>query len=300
MTTNEQNTASEKVVSLDNSVRKAQRVRLRRFGLSLATYALVIPATFLVLRLGIGDMSVHQLIWFLVLALLGNGVFFLLFYTNTNLRFSDPSLTREQIVFAAVYGMIPLYALPEARPIVLMFFIIPFSFGMLRLTRRQYFGVMACVMVLYTALLSLEYFQGRPGLRIQYELFLFVFFGIVLTWFASFGGFISDIRRRMRIQNEEIQKAHEEIKIEIEERRRAQIEKDHLIDELKDALAKVKKLSGLIPICASCKKIRDDNGYWSQIESYIRSRSEAKFSHGICPECAEKLYPDCDLYPNDK
>jgi hypothetical protein len=63
------------------------------------------------------------------------------------------------------------------------------------------------------------------------------------------------------------------------------------IETLQDALAKVKLLSGFLPICASCKKIRDDNGYWNQIESYIKEHSEAEFSHGICPECAEKLYP---------
>lgn len=169
MTTNEQNAASQKIVPLDSSVRKAQRVRLKRFGMAVATYALVIPATFLVLRLGLGDMSARQLALFIGLALLGNGAFFVLFYTNANLRFPDPSLTREQIVFAAAYGMIPLSALPEARPIVLMFFIIPFSFGMLRLTRRQYLPVQACVMGLYAALLALEFFQGRPGFRIQYE-----------------------------------------------------------------------------------------------------------------------------------
>jgi hypothetical protein len=48
----------------------------------------------------------------------------------------------------------------------------------------------------------------------------------------------------------------------------------------------------LLPICASCKKIRDDNGYWTQIEGYVRDHSEAEFSHGLCPECAEKLYPE--------
>ena len=63
-------------------------------------------------------------------------------------------------------------------------------------------------------------------------------------------------------------------------------------EKLEEALAKVKKLSGLLPICASCKKIRDDNGYWNQIESYIRDHSEAEFSHSICPECAPKLYPE--------
>lgn len=67
-------------------------------------------------------------------------------------------------------------------------------------------------------------------------------------------------------------------------------EKEELIDELQEALAKVKVLSGFLPICASCKKIRDDKGYWTQIETYIRNHSEAEFSHGICPECMEKHY----------
>jgi hypothetical protein len=74
------------------------------------------------------------------------------------------------------------------------------------------------------------------------------------------------------------------------------MEKERLIHELQDALGEVKTLSGLIPICASCKKIRDDTGYWNQIETYIEARSEAGFSHGICPECAKKLYPDMNLY----
>jgi hypothetical protein len=69
-------------------------------------------------------------------------------------------------------------------------------------------------------------------------------------------------------------------------------EREQIIIELKDALAEVTTLRGIIPICASCKKVRDDKGYWNQIESYIRDRSEADFSHGMCPECAKKLYPD--------
>ncbi|MCI5140033.1 MAG: hypothetical protein D3922_16865, partial [Candidatus Electrothrix sp. AR1] len=62
--------------------------------------------------------------------------------------------------------------------------------------------------------------------------------------------------------------------------------------KLQEAMSKVKVLSGFLPICASCKKIRDDKGYWNQIESYIREHSEADFSHGICPDCAAKLYPE--------
>ena len=84
----------------------------------------------------------------------------------------------------------------------------------------------------------------------------------------------------------------ENLEKEITERKLAEEKREKLIHEIQDALAQIKKLSGLIPICASCKKIRDDNGYWNQIESYIRDHSEAEFSHGICPECMKKLYGD--------
>ena len=67
------------------------------------------------------------------------------------------------------------------------------------------------------------------------------------------------------------------------------------IDELHQALNQVKTLHGIVPICANCKKIRDDQGYWNQVEVYVRDHTEAKFSHGICPECMEKLYPQSEL-----
>jgi len=62
--------------------------------------------------------------------------------------------------------------------------------------------------------------------------------------------------------------------------------------QLQAALDNIKTLKGLIPICANCKNIRDDEGYWHLVEAYIRDRSEAEFSHGICPDCAKKLYPE--------
>ena len=65
--------------------------------------------------------------------------------------------------------------------------------------------------------------------------------------------------------------------------------------KLLEALKAIKILSGLLPICAACKKIRDDNGYWNQLESYINQHSEAEFSHSICPDCAKHLYSDLDL-----
>ncbi|HOU57299.1 MAG TPA: hypothetical protein PL083_09985, partial [Smithellaceae bacterium] len=75
------------------------------------------------------------------------------------------------------------------------------------------------------------------------------------------------------------------------DRRQAMEEREKLIAELQQAMSDVKVLSGMLP-CASCKKIRDDKGYWNRIEAYIGKHSNAQFSHGICPECARKLYPE--------
>lgn len=74
----------------------------------------------------------------------------------------------------------------------------------------------------------------------------------------------------------------------ITERKRAQLDREVLIIELQDALANVKTLSGLLPICATCKKIRNDEGYWQQVEGYVSEHTGATFTHGICPDCAEK------------
>jgi PAS domain S-box-containing protein len=79
---------------------------------------------------------------------------------------------------------------------------------------------------------------------------------------------------------------------DITERKRAETERERLVVELQSALASVKSLSGLLPICSGCKKIRDDKGYWNQVESYIQKHSEAQFSHGMCPDCIKKFYPD--------
>jgi len=68
---------------------------------------------------------------------------------------------------------------------------------------------------------------------------------------------------------------------------------------LMDANKEIRQLQGILPICSHCKKIRDDKGYWSQVESYIQMRSEAQFSHSICPECAKKYYPDFKIYKSD-
>ncbi len=79
---------------------------------------------------------------------------------------------------------------------------------------------------------------------------------------------------------------------DISSQKELELERSQLILAYEDALNNIKTLKGLVPICASCKKIRDDKGYWNQIEVYISEHSEAEFSHGICPDCAKRLYPD--------
>ena len=78
----------------------------------------------------------------------------------------------------------------------------------------------------------------------------------------------------------------------ISERKKVEEDREQLIVELKEALERVRTLSGLLPICSHCKKVRDDDGYWHSVEKYITSHSEAVFSHGICPDCMVELYPE--------
>jgi PAS domain S-box-containing protein len=82
------------------------------------------------------------------------------------------------------------------------------------------------------------------------------------------------------------------IKEDVTRRKEIETEREQLIVDLKDAIAKVKTLSGLLPICASCKKIRDDGGYWNMVELYVQEHSAATFTHGLCPDCARRLYPE--------
>ncbi|WPD22493.1 MAG: PAS domain-containing protein [Candidatus Electrothrix scaldis] len=79
---------------------------------------------------------------------------------------------------------------------------------------------------------------------------------------------------------------------DISERKKIELENETLIDELTKAISEVRTLEGLLPICSNCKKIRDDQGYWNQIEHFIAEHSDAEFSHSICQDCALKLYPE--------
>ncbi len=220
-------------------VEKAQRLRLRRFLMAVATYIVAFLATFLVTRLGIGQLSIIQWIILFGLGLCGPGLIFLMFYTGANLRFSEPSLTREQIIFSAIFAAVLMYWIPAARPFVLLFMLPPFSFGMLSLNLPQYLVVVGWILGIYGGLLGLEFYQERPGFDINYELVQFFLFSLLLLWFAFFGGFVYKIKRRLRAQKVENQKALDLIKIEVKERRRTEkalAESDSLRELLLDII----------------------------------------------------------------
>jgi tetratricopeptide (TPR) repeat protein len=125
--------------------------------------------------------------------------------------------------------------------------------------------------------------------------FLFL---LILFFLSMVAGVLILYRQKMKDnkilieKNQQISEAHDILQKEISERRKMEQEREKLIAELQESLNSIKTLRGLIPICANCKKIRDDEGYYIQVEEYISNHSHAVFSHGICPDCMARLYPE--------
>lgn len=101
-----------------------------------------------------------------------------------------------------------------------------------------------------------------------------------------------DLETLIGERTEELLKTNELLKTEILERRKIDEERVKLIEDLQNALDNIKTLKGLIPICSSCKNIRDDQGYWNELEVYISKHSDIEFSHSLCPDCMKKYYPE--------
>jgi len=145
-------------------------------------------------------------------------------------------------------------------------------------------------------------------------------FSLGVLWLVGLGGLVlaaRGLKHRIKERDHarsELQKSHDELEKkviqrtneltttnknlhkEIKGRKQVEKEREELITNLKEALENVKTLSGLLPICAHCKKIRDDKGYWNNLEGYIQTHSAAKFSHSMCPECSDELYGKEDWY----
>lgn len=120
-----------------------------------------------------------------------------------------------------------------------------------------------------------------------------------LTYFSEFQFLTKDGRtiwvrdypRAILGENGKV-KYYDGIIIDITELKKSEFEREQLIHDLRSALENIKTLTGLLPICASCKKIRDDKGYWEAVEGYLLKHANIRFSHGICPDCKDKLYPE--------
>ena len=144
-------------------------------------------------------------------------------------------------------------------------------------------SVMLVTMTMYEALKQFIF----PDISIWESHLITIIFSTIVATIAGY--FI--LEKQIRLNNALAKKntESETLRIELED----------TIDHLNELLSKVKTLSGMLPICASCKKIRDDKGYWNQIESYIQEHSDADFSHSLCPECAVKLYPNYNVKTNE-
>ncbi|MFH2053599.1 MAG: HAMP domain-containing protein [bacterium] len=109
--------------------------------------------------------------------------------------------------------------------------------------------------------------------------------GTLESAFNAMAGNVSQAQARLEVKISQLDR-------EIRERKEAEAQREKLISELQNAASEIKSLRGIIPICASCKKIRDDQGYWNQLETYLIEHSEAEFSHGLCPDCLKTFDPD--------
>ncbi len=101
-----------------------------------------------------------------------------------------------------------------------------------------------------------------------------------------------DLEMKVQERTEELIQVNRDLRNEIDERRKIEQEKEKLIFELQEAIERIKTLSGIVPICMYCKQIRDDKGYWNNLEKFISEHSEAQFSHSICPKCFREKYPE--------
>ncbi len=172
--------------------------------------------------------------------------------------------------------------------------------------RTRLFLTLLGVMVLDVVLFSSGAFAGHPEyLTIMKGTLLSRLLVSLLAW-PLLTIYVNAQRRRPggAIENRpvlailrqvaEMRRELTQAQLEIERRREAERRSEELIRELNRALAEVNTLRGILPICAECKKIRDEDGAWHPVESYMSSHTRAEFSHGLCPECAKKLYPDLD------
>jgi hypothetical protein len=177
----------------------------------------------------------------------------------------------------------------------------------------EYIICMILTLNIYLLQINRDKFEGKVFLLLLWSLICTIISELAFTFYISNYGFSNLVGHYFKIVSffliyqaiiktgvespfelifRELKKSNSQLNEEIKIRIRTEHDNENLITDLKAAIEEIKTLKGILPICSYCKKIRDDTGYWNQIEKYIHDHSDAEFSHGICPECLKKHYPE--------
>ena len=248
-----------------------QALRIKRFLMAFGTYIIWMLIALYCYLNGRFVRFVLPMSWIFTLIITTNLILFFLFRTGLNRRFKDPSLTMIQLVLATLCTMVFAYQLDEGRGIMLLLYMVVFTFGTFRLNFHQFIFLSIVALIGYGSVISLLLIYHPKSIILRLEVFYLITLLTVLVWFSFIGSYINELRLKLGRTNKELNDTNH---------------------ELQNAIGEIKQLKGILPICAACKNIRDDKGYWQQVEEYVRDRTDAEFSHSICPECMIKLYPE--------
>lgn len=196
-----------------------------------------------------------------------------------------------------LFGLLILFLLikggEEGSQILWMYIYPLITFFLLGKNEGLFWSLSIFIIALYLLFIPENIISVYPyseHLKIRF-IATYVMVGTITFWFEFFR---QRFRKGMELEQIKLEKEKTELQIQIEEREKTEKEKEEVIQKLKNALDMVNKLSGFLPICSRCHKIRDESGKWNQLESYIRDHSDVEFSHSVCPDCVNKLYPELD------
>jgi hypothetical protein len=254
--------------------------------------------------LGISVTSFYSLYYYLVLgsirAALLNEVFafgyLLYFYFISKCRILQATLSLAFTYMGNMFLIVVFFASNRSGFHYYYILVGPTIYFFLRNINRKF--IVAVTSLAYILFVVCETMGSRYAeLTLSDNHYHFLYFSTISIVFILLivivHTFIEEIdSRQMRLEQfaKDLSKVNDELMSEIEERKQVEAALTEERNRLQKALDEIRTLSGMLPICSSCKKIRDDKGYWSQIESYIMAHSEAQFSHSICPKCAKALY----------
>ena len=195
-----------------NKQQKFQRIRVQRIGFACLTYLFVLASTYIIQWSGIDYLPTKIWLTVIALAVTGNITFYILIATDINLRFNDPSMTKAQILYSAVWGLLGVIYLVEARTLVLMLYLAAFMFGALKLNRREYLEVVFYISSFLALGLAYEFAYLRPNMNIVFEGLRWFCFTCILVWFALFGSYMYETKRKLRETYHRLENVQSELK----------------------------------------------------------------------------------------